>query len=58
MISIEALREIASYAPHMLTTADRRRLRLHRWAGAIILATYIGTALCVLAFIGMIWVMK
>lgn len=58
MISIEALREIASYAPHMLTTADRRRLRLHRWAGAIRLATYIGPAICVLAFIGMIWGMK
>jgi len=58
MISIEALREIASYAPHMLTTADRRRLRLHRWAGSIRLATYIGPALCVVAFVCMIWVMK
>ena len=58
MTSIETLRRIAAYAPHMLTTADRRRLRLHRWAGAIRLATIIGPALCVLAFIGMIWGMK
>lgn len=58
MTSIETLRRIASYAPHMLTTADRRRLRLHRWAWAIRAATVIGPALCALAFIGMIWVMK
>jgi len=58
MISIEALREIASYAPHMLTPADRRRLRLHRWAGSIRLATYIGPALCVVAFVCMIWWVK
>ena len=58
MISIEALRSIASYAPHMLTPADRRRLGLHRWAWAVRAATIIGPALCVLAFIGMIWGME
>ena len=58
MISIEALRRIAAYAPHVLTPEDRRRLRLHRWAGAIRWASIIGPALCVLAFIGMIWGMK
>jgi len=58
MIRIETLRRIASYAPHILTDDDRLRLGLHRWAGAIRLATYIGPALCVLAFIGMIWGMK
>ena len=58
MISIEAIRKIASYAPHMLTPADRRRLRLHRWTPSIRAATIIGPALCVLAFIGMIWGMK
>ena len=58
MTSIETLRRIESYAPHILTDDDRRVLRLHRWAGAIRLATYIGPALCVLAFIGMIWGMK
>ena len=55
MTSIETLRRIA---PHILTDDDRRRLRLDRWAPAIRLATYIGPALCVLAFIGMIWGMK
>lgn len=58
MTSIETLHRIESYAPHILTDDDRRALRLHRWAGAIRLATIIGTALCVLAFIGMIWGMK
>ena len=58
MTSIETLRRIAAYAPHILTDDDRRRLRLDRWAPAIRLATYIGPALCALAFIGMIWGMK
>ena len=58
MTSIETLRRIESYAPHILTDDDRRDLRLHRWAGAIRLATIVGPALCVLVFIGMIWVMK
>ena len=58
MTSIEALRRIASYAPHILTDDDCRRLRLDRWAGAIRFATIIGPWLCVLAFIGMIWGMK
>lgn len=58
MTSIETLRRIESYAPHILTDDDRRALRLHRWAGAIRLATYIGPAICALALGGMIWGMK
>ena len=58
MISIEALRRIASPAPHVLTPADRRAVRLHRWAPAIRFAAIIGPWLCALALIGMIWGMK
>ena len=58
MTSVETLRRIESYAPHILTDDDRRALRVDRWAWGIRLATIVVPALCALAFIGSIWGMK